>query len=243
VSDRDFPNERITLSIVVATTGRRTLAAAIESATSQMLPGDELIVVFDDSGDAGDTPRNRVLPMLRTTHISFLDDDDEYRPGALDIVRSFAREHPARVGIFRFDMGMWGVAWSEKDLMASGTAMYVLPNIPEKLGRFGRPPGAPDGRVGDYTFIVQTVAHLGEPIWREEIIQDIRPVKGLRRLRYRLALGRRLKRMIGRKAPEPRGARRAHTEARAWGEAYLAAHRPSVVEKSSRELPPDERSP
>lgn len=234
MSGRDVSNEHVTLSIVLATTGRQTLAAAIESATSQMLPGDELIVVFDDSGDAGDTPRNRVLPMLRTTHISFLDDDDEYRPGALDVIRSFAREHPERVGIFRFDMGMWGVAWSEEDLMASGTAMYVVPNIPEKLGRFGRPPGVPDGRVGDYTFIVQTVANLGDPIWREEIIQDIRPVRGLRRLRYRLALGRRLKRTIGLAAPEPRGARRAHTEARAWGQAYLAAHGRHVVEQESK---------
>jgi hypothetical protein len=243
VNNRDSSDERITLSIVLATTGRPTLGAAIKSATSQMLPGDELIVIFDDSGDAGDTPRNRVLSMLRTTHIAFLDDDDEYRPGALDVIRAFAREHPKRVGIFRFDMGMWGVAWSEKDLMASGTAMYVLPNIPEKLGRFGRPPGAPDGRVGDYTFIVQTVANLGDPVWREEVIQDIRPVKGLTRLRYRLALRRRLKRMVGLSAPEPRGARRAHIEARAWGEAYLAAHRRPVTEgETSLQPPTGERS-
>lgn len=223
---------------MIATTGRPTLGDAIRSATAQMLAGDELLVVFDDSRDAGDTPRNRVLGSLHGTHITFLDDDDVFRAGALDVIRQFASEHPGRIGIFRRDMGMWGIAWADKDLMSSATGMYVVPNVPDKVGRFGRPPGAPDGRVGDYTFIVQTVANLGDPIWREEITQDIRPVRGLTRLRYRLALGRRLKRMIGLSAPEPRGARRDHTEARAWGEAYLAAHRRSVVERESSLQPP-----
>src|SRR5581483_9412493 len=64
---------------------------ALASATRQMVPGDELVVVFDDSGDAGDTPRNRVLGSLRGTHVTFLDDDDVYRPGALEAIRRFAR--------------------------------------------------------------------------------------------------------------------------------------------------------
>src|SRR5438067_3767619 len=79
--------DAIALSIVVATAGRDTLGASVESATSQMRAGDELLIVFDDSGDAGDTPRNRVLGSLRGTHIMFLDDDDELVPGALDLVR------------------------------------------------------------------------------------------------------------------------------------------------------------
>jgi hypothetical protein len=235
VEEHQPPAERVTLSIVIATAGRPTLGAAIESATSQMLPGDELIVIFDDSGDAGDTPRNRVLPMLRTTHVSFLDDDDEYRRGALDVIRDFGRRYPGRIGIFRRDMGMWGVAWAEKELMATATGMYVVPNIPDRLGRFARPPGAPVGRIGDYTFIVQTVANLGDPIWREEITQDIRPVKGLTGLRYRIAIGRRLKRMIGLSAPEPRGARPAYPEAEAWATEYLAA-REAI---RARKPPPD----
>src|SRR5437588_12629829 len=116
-------DNHVALSIVIATTGRPTLDAAIRSATSQMVPRDELLIVFDDSGDAGDTPRNRVIKSLHGTHIAFLDDDDEYRPGALDAMRRFARDHPGRIGIFRIDMGMWGVAWGERDLMSSGTAM------------------------------------------------------------------------------------------------------------------------
>jgi glycosyltransferase involved in cell wall biosynthesis len=214
-------SNNVTLSIVLATTGRPTLGAAIESATSQMLPGDELLVVFDASGDAGDSPRNRVLENLHGTHIAFLDDDDEYRPGALDIMRRFAREHPDRVGIFRIDLGMWGVAWARPDLMASATAMYLLPNIPSKLGRFGRAPGLPAGRVGDFRFIIETIASLGEPIWCEEIVQDIRPVKGFTRIRHRLALRRRLSRLAGSPVPPLRGAAPDYPEAREWARRIL----------------------
>ena len=61
--------QRARLSIIMASTGRATLRFALESATSQMLPGDELILVYDDSGDAGDTPRNRVLESASGTHL------------------------------------------------------------------------------------------------------------------------------------------------------------------------------
>ena len=187
-----------------------------------MLPGDELLIVFDDSGDAGDSPRNRVLDSLHGTHIAFLDDDDEYRPGALAAMRRFAQANPNRVGIFRIDLGMWGIAWAQRDLMASGTAMYLLPNLPDKLGRFGRVPGLPAGRVGDYKFIVETVASLGEPVWREEVIQDIRPVKGLTHLRHRLDLRRRLRRLVGLSSPAAQGSAPAYPAAREWARGRLS---------------------
>jgi len=207
----------IRLSIIVASTGRSTLAAALASATSQMRPGDELILVFDDSGDAGDTPRNRVLASANGTHLMFLDDDDEFRPGALDIVRRFALEHPGRIGIFRLDFGMWGVGPKSRDLLSSATAMYVIPNVEGKLGRFGRVAGAKPGRLGDYRFIVETVALQGDPVWRDEIIQDIRPERRtLRRVRYRLKLRRRLQRAVGIEAPDPVAAVPSYPEAERW---------------------------
>src|SRR5437868_2869658 len=83
LQSRGLPDD-VQLTIIIATTGRPTLPAAVQSATSQMIPGDELIIVFDNSGDAGDTPRNRVLDAAHGTHIAFLDDDDEYMPGAFE---------------------------------------------------------------------------------------------------------------------------------------------------------------
>lgn len=216
----------VRLTVIIASTGRPTLGAAIESATSQMAPGDQLIVIFDASGDAGDTPRNRVLDGAIGTHITFLDDDDEYRPGALDAIRAFAREQPGRVGIFRINVGVWGPAWRphEQHLMHTATAMYVVPNVPGKVGRFGRLPELPTGRVGDYRFIVETVALQGAPVWREEIIQELRPEKRrLRRLRYRLMLRTRIRRALGLHAPGPVTPYRAYPAAERWGRELLGA--------------------
>jgi hypothetical protein len=206
------------LSIVVATAGRRTLGAAIESATSQMRSGDELVVVFDDSGDAGDTPRNRVLGSLRGTHVMFLDDDDELVPGALDLVRAFAHDHPGRWGLFQLDLGPAGIVWkrSGMQLIAAATAMCVVPNVPDRLGRFGRAPGAPPGRLGDYPFLVETAAGLGPPVWCEEVIQTLRPEKNpLKLLRYRLRLRTRIRYAIGRGERDP-APQRSYPEAEAW---------------------------
>lgn len=216
------PAERIRLSIIVATTGRPTLAAALASATRQMLPGDELILVFDDSGDAGDTPRNRVLDSANGTHIMFLDDDDELRPDALATVRRFAAAHPGRIGLFRLDLGVWGVAPVVKDLLSSATAMYVIPNVEGGVGRFGRVPGAKEGRLGDYKFIVETVALQGDPVFCDEVIQDIRPERRrLRRLRHRLKLRTRLKRALGMHAPDPVPSRPSYPDAEGWAEETL----------------------
>jgi hypothetical protein len=216
----------VRLSIIIASTGRPTLGRAIASATSQMEPGDQLIVIFDATGDAGDTPRNNVLDSATGTHITFLDDDDEYRRGALDTIRRFAREHPGRVGIFRINVGLWGPAWrvEEQHLMHTATAMYVVPNIKGKVGRFGRLPDLPTGRVGDYRFIVETVALQGPPVWCEDVIQELRPEKRrLRRLRYRLKLGTRVRRALGRHAPDPIPPFRAYPAAESWGREALRA--------------------
>jgi hypothetical protein len=227
----------VRLTVILATTGRKTLEAAVRSATSQMVPGDELIIVFDSSGDAGDTPRNRVMDGAHGTHIAFLDDDDEYLPGALDTFRRFARENPGRIGIFRIEYGVYGTPWTEerKRLIATATAMYLIPNVAGKVGRFGRSPGAPPGRLGDYAFIVETVAMQGEPIWCTEVVQQIRPEKRpLRRLRYQLKLRTRLRNAVGRPVRAPSSPSPEYPEAERWGQLRIQelraasdAHEPS----------------
>lgn len=189
----------------------------MESATSQMQPGDELIVAFDDSGDAGDTARNRVMGSARGTHLTFVDDDDEYRPGALDVIRRFAEEHPDRIGIFRVSNDVYGPYWVEEDpdFYGTQTGMFVVPNIPGRLGTWGSPPWAKPGRAGDYRFLTETVALQGRPLWRTEVIQDIAPEKNrFKRLRYRLRLRTRVKQAFGH--PGPQVPRRRPAEAPAW---------------------------
>jgi hypothetical protein len=220
-----------------------------------MVSGDELLVVFDTSGDWGITPRNRGIEAASGTHITFLDDDDVYLPGALDALRDFAREHPRRIGIFQMKRGLYGVVWTEPDPTLQGTAsgMFLVPNIEGRVGRFGPVPGVPDDgkrladypeyqtavsavgpraeRLGDYRFIVETVALQSDPIWRSVVIQDVRPEeRALKRLRYRLKLRTRIKRAIGLAAPDPVGPRPFYPEAAAWAEAHIRAAREESVE-------------
>ncbi len=192
------------LSIIVATCGRPTLANTLASITSQLRSGDEIIVYYDTSGDAGDTARNRMMPQAKGTHLLFVDDDDELRPGALDAIRRFGEEHPGRIGIFRMNRGLYGPQWTRRgDLWNTGTGMYVIPNVPGKIGRWGSPIAAA-GRRGDYPFITETVALIGEPVWCEEIIQELKPEKSRwKRLRYKISLRTRLKRVMRAGIVEP----------------------------------------
>lgn len=210
----------VTVTIILPTKGRRTLRNAIDSAISQMRPGDELYVTFDASGDCGDGVRNRMVAAAHGTLLTFLDDDDEYRPGALDAIRRFGEEHPGRIGIFRISNDIYGPYWVEEDPDYYGTAnaMLVVPNVPGRLGTWEAPPWAKPGRSGDYKFLTETIALQGQPpIWRTEVIQDISPEKNrLKRLRYRLRLGTRLKRALGRPTPEVEVPRRRPPDAPAW---------------------------
>ncbi len=98
-------------SIIIPTYNRAVyLGAAIQCALQQMLPGDELIVVDDGSED--DTPqilkkfggrisviqgahegagraRNLGIEQARNELVAFLDDDDIWLPGKLQIQRTF----------------------------------------------------------------------------------------------------------------------------------------------------------
>jgi glycosyltransferase involved in cell wall biosynthesis len=193
----------VTFSVIIPTVGRPTLRHAFESVASQLSPADEVIVIRDEGGDWGDAARNRAIERASGTHLIFMDDDDEFLPGALATMRRFAEEHPGRIGIFRQRLVLYGhggsircvgEVWRDQDLDQTATPMYCVPNTVGKLGRFRGPAEAP--RRGDVAFIRETVALQGEPVWREECTSVVRPEKSLwRRLRYRIALRTRLRRL------------------------------------------------
>lgn len=87
------------LTVVIATTGRETLERAYQSA---LAAADDVIVVADgcpdvfaavhvDLGCPG-MVRNAAAPLVRTTHVGFLDDDDVLIP---DVYRANLDPHPA----------------------------------------------------------------------------------------------------------------------------------------------------
>lgn len=204
MSDRD-----VTFSILVPTSGRRSVAATLASITEQLEPGDEVIVRCSRDNDFGHSARQSMMERAKGTHLLFMDDDDQFARGAIATMRAFARENPGRIGIFRMRYLDGRVLWAEPVLRMRnlGTPTFCVPNVPGKLGRW-ESPAYP--RVADWEFICATVELQGEPIFREEVVAHIRSDRRpaaravkrvttpLAELRYRAAPRTRLKRALGR---------------------------------------------
>jgi len=199
----------VTFSVIVPTRGRRTILPALESITEQLEPGDEVLVRCSRDEDFGNTARQSMIERAKGTHLLFMDDDDQFARGALATMRSFAREHPGRIGIFRMRYLDGRVLWTEPVLRLRNVSsqMLCVPNVPGKLGRWESPEYE---RVADYEFVRATAELQGEPIFREETVahirSDRRPLpRALKRvttplaeLRYRVSLRTRLRRGLGR---------------------------------------------
>lgn len=179
-----------TFSILLATAGRGTIMRTLRSLLPQLEPGDEVMILRDDSGDAGDTPRNRAMPRAAGTHLLFMDDDDVYTPGALARMRRFADENPGRIGIFKLEYVVGNRRWVDPELRFKNvsTQTFLVPNVPGKLGRWER-----QGRIaGDFVFITATAELQGDPIFVDDVTVLARPERNplkrsLVRARYRLA--------------------------------------------------------
>lgn len=159
-----------TISVIIPTVGRESLAAAKASAAG----ADEIIVVENQDGDHGYSARSRGIQQATGTHLAFLDDDDVYTPGAVDLMREAACERPV---IFRMDHHRHGVMWRQPFLEFGnvGTPMFLVPNQPDQLGEWAEhAPGLAEPG-GDFTFISGCVERMGRPVWREEIVCTVRP--------------------------------------------------------------------
>jgi hypothetical protein len=161
-----------TLSVIVASCGRPTLARTLESVCTQMVPGDELFIDVNDAGDWGHRARNRLLVKATGDYILFCDDDDLLAPGALEIVRAKTLVYPGRVGLFKMRYADGREIWDTPELIEGqcSTGTIVVPNIPEKLGRFG------NEYAGDFVFAKSTAALYDQPpLFHPEVISLYRP--------------------------------------------------------------------
>jgi glycosyltransferase involved in cell wall biosynthesis len=189
---------RPTFSVVIATVGRRTLAAALASVSRQLEPGDEIIVVCNDRGDQGDWARNSAIERAIASHLVFLDDDDEFVPDALAKFRRFALENPGLVGLFRMQLPTGDLVWNEPVFAYGqvGGPTMVVPNVRGRLGSWVQ------SEVGnDWTFLEASLQLQGtQPIFRDEIVARVRPGGTFEgrwdELRYRLRVGARMRRLV-----------------------------------------------
>lgn len=199
----------VTFSVIVPTRGRRSLSATLDSVAEQLQPGDELLIRCTQDEDFGNAARRSLIERAAGTHLVFIDDDDQLAHGALATMRRVAAEHPGRVAIFRMRHLDGRVLWSDPVLRERNVSsqMLLVPNAPGKLGRWDNPDYP---RMADWSFVSETVALQGEPLFRQEVVAHIRSDRRLLRralkrvlaplaeARYRLAPRTRLRRALGR---------------------------------------------
>lgn len=181
----------MTVTYLVATVGRPSLEAALQSIVNQSRPGDEVLVigatsaiqetahkygcryVFCEPGnDWGATERNVATPYATGDYLAFLDDDDLAAPGSRAAIEHAISLNPGLPAIFRMQYGTSGpILWGRPELALGnvGTPMFILPNDRSKLGiwtsRYG----------GDFDFISSMQWAPDSIVWRGEVIANIRP--------------------------------------------------------------------
>lgn len=173
-------------TIITPTIGRATLARTLRSAT--LGPRDEWLVIGDGpqpeaqsiveamgdtriryiegpvTGDYGNARRQMGMGMAAKDYILFIDDDDEYVPGALKTVRPLLNGYP-----FVFRM-IWNgeIIWQTREVYPGNVAAAMLcaPNYKHMLGYWGKGYGA------DAEFIKETVELWGieNVVWSGDVI-------------------------------------------------------------------------
>jgi SAM-dependent methyltransferase len=201
VDHRTVGLHEVRLSIVVPTCGRASLKQTLESILAGPLePNDEVIVVGDGPQPAaraivsglpvafqvhyvtaratrsfGGHQRNVGMGMAQGTHVLFMDDDDVYLPGALNIIRSALAQAPDRPHLFRVRNASarrpYASLWNSKSFVLGNVAtpMIALPIVDGLLGTW------PNGHCSDYAFLRDTLPRFGEDriIWREEVVAEL----------------------------------------------------------------------
>lgn len=197
----------MTVTIVTPTCGRPTLARTVTSVVDQLEDGDELLVVGDGKQPAaaevveefqpaqllyvecsrpgsvfGNAQRDfgMQLAYSRSSHLMFLDDDDVYTAGALDLVRWEISQHsPAAAHVFK---AAWGpghhahgvTLWREPVVREQNiaTPMVVLPNRYYDCSwwQFNA-----RGVVSDFGFLEAALGQCGTVVWHDAAIAVVRP--------------------------------------------------------------------
>jgi len=133
---------------------------------------------------AGDHQRNFAIPFAKGTHLQFIDDDDAFRPGAINLIRKAAEKAPGKILMFRMqsmnpERHAWApIRWVDyKDPFVGniGTPMFTVPNQPQWLGVW-KERGERQGG-GDFKFMESTLAKWpggkASIVWYEDVTVDV----------------------------------------------------------------------
>lgn len=160
----------MTISVLIASSGRPTLINAIESVVSQLRPGDELIVDVNDDAPWGHEARNRMMPRAKGDFLLFTDDDDTVAAGALSVIRAAVERAPNSAHIFKMAYSDGRTIWTDPEVRLGNvsTQMIVCPNVPP-LAVWRE-----DLYEGDFHFIKSTCDRR-QTVFHEQVIAHYRP--------------------------------------------------------------------
>jgi glycosyltransferase involved in cell wall biosynthesis len=136
-----------------------------------MVDGDEILVSVNSDAPWGHAARNQLMPAARGDALLFIDDDDAYVEGALDVVRARFAEVPDRVHVFRMRYADGRELWQLPEVACGNvsTQMVIAPRSVGLLGQWG------SRYEGDFDFIAATCWLLGQPLFHEDVIALVRP--------------------------------------------------------------------
>lgn len=159
----------MTLSILIATTGRSSLLVMLESLKNQLSKDDWVYIVSDgpwfhqkvnnilsnftgyscnleviyeseNLGYYGHGVRNKYQTRLKGDYILHADDDDIYGDNSIESVKKSIREKGGKMLLFKiYDPHKNKYYWETPVLALNniGTPCGAIPNIPQKMGRWG----------------------------------------------------------------------------------------------------------
>lgn len=167
------------ITFIVPTVGRESLITTLNSI--ECWNGDEILIVGDGyrvndprarfvdckpGGDWGHTERNVATPHARGRYIAHIDDDDIYAPGTRGLMANAISQANGNPILFRMRFPNGITLWREKEIKCGnvGTPMFLMPNVPEKLGEWQSFVG------GDCAFLESSKWAPSEYVWRPEVI-------------------------------------------------------------------------
>lgn len=149
-------------------TWRECVRKQVESLGSQFY----YIPAATDHHCWGHCQLNTGMRIARGEFLIFNDDDDIFTPRALSYIRSGIDMDPFRPALFRYECpNNTGIVWQDRVIKLTNLSGqgFVVPNIPEKLGRWTC------AYAGDYDFVVSTLAHYDRVEWNSDIVARGRP--------------------------------------------------------------------
>lgn len=184
--------DRPTFTIIVPSSGRRTLARTLASIAEQIEPGDEVIVDCNRDGDDGLAALDRGVGKATGSHLMCCDDDDIFTAGALARVRSWIEANPGKIGVFRRAFNPGTKQWKTPELGGGNVQRMcmVLPNKPGQLASWTDP-----ANEYEWMMLVETARlQNAEIVFVDDVIGFARPeTNPVKRLRYKARLRTRVR--------------------------------------------------